>query len=461
MMVFRMLKKELLRCEDLNGYSKGRYKPLLHQLHPLQRLRKKVCCAFHKCVKCQHVLSINQFNFLMFICFFSETDTPDEPADYPASDAPDTPDQPSDCLAASSDCENPSSSEENSSPSPPSSMFSDIMEMDFLRRERDQAHAECSKLREAFNLVRLSSKTVEGDDRKCKYYTGLPWDIFITTYKFCESAANHKGIPKLPYVDQFFLTLVKLRHGTKFEYLADQAGLSHPSTMVDYFWKWVDLITSQLRFIIAWPDRERIFKTIPPHFKASFPRLTGIIDCSEFFIETPGPVKARAQCYSNYKKHTTVKLLIACTPLGAVSFLSPLYGGRISDVNLVRECGFLSPSLHSHGDQILADRGFTMKDEFAGYLGVEPIVPAFCKGKAQFSSEEVQSSRNMSSVRIHVERVIGLLKNRFAILQGVLPLRLIKSIKDEVEEADLTSADKIIMSCAILTNLTASIVYRQ
>ena len=65
----------------------------------------------------------------------------------------------------------------------------------------------------------------------------------------------------------------------------------------------------------------------------------------------------------------------------------------------------------------------------------------------------METSRQISSVRIHIERVIGGIKNRFAILQGTLSLRLIKSLKEESEETDLTSADKILRVCAILYNL--------
>lgn len=334
-------------------------------------------------------------------------------------------------------------------------------EIKCLRQERDTARKERDELQTRLDLAQLSARMVENDDRKCKYYTGITWDVYNSTFEFLQSELPNKGIPKLSYVDQFFLTLVKLKHNPKFEYLCNQAGLTHPSTMVDYFWKWVDLMHTKLNFMVTWPDRDIIYKTIPPDMKEKFPRLTSIIDCFEIFTETPGQLKAHAQCYSNYKKHTTVKFLIACSPLGAVTFLSNAYGGRISDVNVVRDSGFLSHAYHQPGDQILADRGFTMKDEFGGLLGVELITPAFIKGKAQFSACEVHQSRFMSSVRIHIERVIGQLKQRFAILQGVIPIRFVKSLKDEVEEVDNTSIDKVVRCCAVLTNLSDSIVYRE
>ena len=38
----------------------------------------------------------------------------------------------------------------------------------------------------------------------------------------------------------------------------------------------------------------------------------------------------------------------------------------------------------------------------------------------------MEKSKQLSKVRIHVERIIGLLKNRFTILKGTLPNSIIK-----------------------------------
>ena len=70
-------------------------------------------------------------------------------------------------------------------------------------------------------------------------------------------------------------------------------------------------------------------------------------------------------------------------------------------------------------------------------------------------------SGKIASVRIHIERVLALLKNRYTILQGILPLRLLKSIKDEVASATFANCDRIVTVCAALTNLGESIVYNE
>ena len=68
----------------------------------------------------------------------------------------------------------------------------------------------------------------------------------------------------------------------------------------------------------------------------------------------------------------------------------------------------------SMGDCILADRGFTFKEELAA-VGATLKIPHFTKGKSQLSGKEIGTSHQLPNVRIHVERVIGQIK-KFRIL---------------------------------------------
>ena len=51
------------------------------------------------------------------------------------------------------------------------------------------------------------------------------------------------------------------------------------------------------------------------------------------------------------------------------------------------------------------------------------------------------------------------MKNKFDILKGPLSIKVIKSVKDEASQCDISSVDKIVHACAALTNLGAGIVY--
>ena len=165
--------------------------------------------------------------------------------------------------------------------------------------------------------------------------------------------------------------------------------------------------------------------------------------------------------YSNYKKHSAVKFVIACTPLGSISFISKAWGGRVSDIDIVKDSGLINPNLHHHGDQILVDRGFTLQDEFAAGCGVGLITPNFTKGKKQLSAKEVEASRQITSVRVHVERAIGLIKSRYKILDCVLPLTLLKTLFEEGAECEIANIDKPFTVCAVLVNLGEGIVYNE
>ena len=58
-------------------------------------------------------------------------------------------------------------------------------------------------------------------------------------------------------------------------------------------------------------------------------------------------------------------------------------------------------------------------------------IPSFTKGKKQLSGGEVDTSRQLSSVRIHVERVIGRTK-KFRLLQTTLPLLTQVDLLDDI-----------------------------
>ena len=96
---------------------------------------------------------------------------------------------------------------------------------------------------------------------------------------------------------------------------------------------------------------------------------------------------------------------------------------------------------------ILADRGFTC-DEYARMAMAEIKTPPFTKGKKQLQIVEVDWSRELSMLRIHVERVIGVLKQKYTILQSILPIALIPVSKD-----NLATVDKMVKVCCASVRL--------
>lgn len=84
----------------------------------------------------------------------------------------------------------------------------------------------------------------------------------------------------------------------------------------------------------------------------------------------------------------------------------------------------------------------------------EVKTPPFTRGKKQLEKKDIDWSRELSMVRIHVERVIGCLKQKYSILQGVIPITLISN-QDNSAEATI---DKIVRVCCACINLCPSIV---
>ena len=206
-----------------------------------------------------------------------------------------------------------------------------------------------------------------------------------------------------------------------------------------------------LSFLISWPSRGICQQNMPVVFKENYPKCRCVIDCSEIAIEMPKNYIACSKTYSNYKKRNTVKFLIGISPMGTVSFLSKCWGGRVSDKSLTHSSGFFN--YLEHGDTILADRGFTLAEDMAVY-GANLAIPAFTRGKEQLSQREVEKSKQLSRVRIHIERVIGLVKNRYLILKGPIAISVLKH-KNDIEVANV---DKILTVCCALINISPSIV---
>ena len=192
------------------------------------------------------------------------------------------------------------------------------------------------------------------------------------------------------------------------------------------------------------PSVKQVEGTLPSAFREKYPTTYCIIDGSEIFMETPSDLHMQSSTWSNYKHHNTAKFLIGCTPNGCVSFISPLYVGSVSDVELTCVSGLLNCIEDRPGISIMADRGFTIKDMFDN-IGVKLNIPPFMEGWQQLPASEVSEGRKIASVRIHVERAIGRIK-LFQILKHTIPLNL------------TGLSDQIITVCTFLSNFKPVLV---
>ena len=127
------------------------------------------------------------------------------------------------------------------------------------------------------------------------------------------------------------------------------------STMVSsIFITWIKLMSK------IWLIRSQIKKILPSCFRKLLPKVRCIIDCFECFTVTPSGLDLAATMWSEYKHHYTLKSLVAITPNGAISYVSPTYGGWASDIFIVKDSRFLD--ILQPSDEVMADPGFKIKE---------------------------------------------------------------------------------------------------
>ena len=160
---------------------------------------------------------------------------------------------------------------------------------------------------------------------------------------------------------------------------------------------------------------------------------------------------AKAQTFSHYKHAHTNKFLIGITPYGAISFISQGYGGRASDKVVTEASGFLDNLLP--GDIVLADRGFNIK-ESVEMKHAKFKMPSKTNGRCQLAAKDVEDTRKIAHLTIHVERVIGGLRNKFRIITDTVPIKFLVCY----EGLRLTLLDKIVRVCCILHNMCPSVI---
>ena len=134
--------------------------------------------------------------------------------------------------------------------------------------------------------------------------------------------------------------LIKLRLNLFDEDIAFRFGV-HQTTVSRYFHRVLDVMAVKTKHLIRWPDRQTLQQTVPTAFRKFFKKCCIIIDCTEVNMERPSHLLARAQVWSNYRHHSTLKYLIGITPQGTISFVSKCVGGRMSDKQIVEESKLL------------------------------------------------------------------------------------------------------------------------
>lgn len=321
-----------------------------------------------------------------------------------------------------------------------------LKENEKLRKQLDLKDKSSTACRSSKSSTVFDLKTDEG----VRFYTGLPnvnildaiWDLIKPAAlrmrswsektpakrgKIGTNRRNKAGVTrKLTLFDQFIMTLVRLRLGYLEQDLAYHYGVNK-STVSRILSTWVKFLSRALAPMVRVPPNENIRAAMPDAFLRT-PKVTHIIDCTEIFIERSKDPEVQAMTWSNYKHHNTVKVLVDITPNGYIQYVSKAYVGRISDLQLVRDCDwlqFLEPN-----DVVMADRGFPIREELAQRL-CDLYIPQGKRGVGQFTEAQVDQIKSVANTRIFVEQAIQRIKE-FRFLKFEVPLSASVQISDAV-----------------------------
>lgn len=243
----------------------------------------------------------------------------------------------------------------------------------------------------SFSVILKDSRDISSSD--FKYWSGQS-SSSTKGYQTVDPHQPTKTGPKRKLTRyEFFFTLVRIRLALTAFLLGDIFGVS-TSMVTQIFTTWINYMAVMLTPLLKWPSKNVINRFRPGSFRLIFPNVTVIIDCADFFsIKKPRNPTAQSQTFSSYKQHNTFKTLVFISPSGAITYISKLWGDNVSDRFITKDCGFFD--LIQPGDEIMADRGFLLRDfllKKRAKLMIPPFTKRYAQGKGN-TCQHLTSSR--------------------------------------------------------------------
>ena len=117
--------------------------------------------------------------------------------------------------------------------------------------------------------------------------------------------------------------------------------------------------------------------------------------------------------YSGKKKRHTLKNVLLVDSFGSIHFLSDTYEGRVHAPCIADEARYTLPT----GSMLYQDAGF----QGFSLPGVQIMQPKKKPRNGTLTPQEKEENRRISSIRVHIEHVIGDIK-RYRITRDIIRL---------------------------------------
>ena len=225
--------------------------------------------------------------------------------------------------------------------------------LDDMEKQKKVLHEQVTSMA---NQTTFGVHLIKDNDKKTRFYTGLPvYGVFVALLTYLQTKAvklrewrgehetsaeyssrGQKPWATIPVAEQFFSVLVRLRLGLRGQDIADRMGIPE-GTFSKLFSTWIIFLSRELTLLFPWPSRKQIDSWMPRSFCQKYPSTIIILDCMEVQVQRPSRLLGQSQTFSHYKSRNTFKLLVGISPSGLITFLSPLWGGRVSDREIVQQ----------------------------------------------------------------------------------------------------------------------------
>lgn len=265
-----------------------------------------------------------------------------------------------------------------------------------------QSSSQSSQNSTKEELLSVQLKTIFVDlnvklmEKYPKRYLGIPKDKLglievLITFSKCTKMNIYRA-------------LRKIRKNESLDDLADVFGVSKTAVSKSIN-NTIPELAACLSTYIIWPPSNIIKSNLPASFRINYANVETIIDCFEIFITRPSDPVTQALVYSEYKHHHTMKYLISVTPDGLINFISKGYGGRATDVQIVKTSGYLDHL--KPGMVVMTDRGFKELAPILIQKKCTLVKPPSVKQGVKLNKNDARVAKIVASLRMNVERVIG------------------------------------------------------
>ncbi|XP_054906296.1 uncharacterized protein LOC129372803 isoform X2 [Poeciliopsis prolifica] len=291
------------------------------------------------------------------------------------------------------------------------------------------------KIWEQFIQQEFCLQRFAGSDEDIQFYTRFPSYKHLMAFWFLIEPLIHKMVrmsrsklaakgneeimtsasaskrQHLQPVDEFFLFLIFLSVGMKERDLAIRFNI-HQSTVSRIIGMWTDFLFTVLGSQCIWLTRQKVQAYLPEEFK-NFPDTQVILDCTELSCQLPSSPLPQRDMNPSHRSLSTMKALVGIAPHGAVTFISDLYRGSISNRELFKRSGIVENLTKDMA--VMVNKGFLIRE------------CCECKVYSLSFLSKHPEEQATARLKMHVEQVIGSVK-RNKLFHGIVSLSQAYSI---------------------------------